>query len=93
MREFVENKTHSKIKDIEHGPYKEKLEFIIIDFIILGQGTRSMLKSICYTFIHRATPRIRAERKQDVYFTVIVVLSRDILARYTFIHRALARPR
>ena len=61
--EFVENKTYSKIKDIEHETYKEKLEFIIVDFIILGQGTRSMLKSICYTFIHRATSRIRAERK------------------------------
>ena len=29
-----ENKTHSKIKDIEHGPCKVKLEFIIIDFIL-----------------------------------------------------------
>ena len=26
------------MKDTEHGPYKAKLEFIIIDFI-LGQGT------------------------------------------------------
>ena len=35
---IIENKTHSKIKDIEHGPCKAKLEFIIIDFI-LRQGT------------------------------------------------------
>ena len=31
---IIENKTHSKIKDIEYGPCKAKLEFIIIDFIL-----------------------------------------------------------
>ena len=35
---IVENKTHSKKEDIEHGPYKAKIEFIIIN-LILGQGT------------------------------------------------------
>ena len=28
------------MKDTEHGPYKAKLEFIIIDFI-LGQGIQN----------------------------------------------------
>ena len=35
---IVENKTHSKIKDIERGPWKAKLEFTTTDFS-LGQGT------------------------------------------------------
>ena len=31
----IENKTHAKIKDTEHGPSKAKLEFIIIIIVII----------------------------------------------------------
>ena len=31
----IENKTHAKIKDTEHGPCKAKLEFIIIIMITI----------------------------------------------------------
>ena len=41
-RRNFENKTHSKIKDFEHGPCRAKLESITINFI-LGQGRLYLL--------------------------------------------------